>query len=92
MHGADPLFVAMTRPASRWGVSLEWLALYLAVVLIGFIGLNSFWPFLLAPVAHVIGVIAFRIDPYFMQIVLAWVTRCSASTPRRALRRSVYVP
>lgn len=88
----DTLFVAMTRPASRWGVSLEWLTLYVVVSMTAFVGANSFWAFAIIPPAHVAGVIAFRKDPYFLSILAVWIGSCLSSSPRRVLRRAIYTP
>ena len=71
---------------------MEWLALYWGVTLVTFIGGKTMWAFLLAPPLHLIGVIGYRYDPYFLSIILIWINRCSASAPRLMLRRSVYLP
>lgn len=90
MH--DPLFVAMTRPATRWGVTLPYLTLYWVLIFIGFIAANSFWPFAAAPFAHALGVLLFRRDPYFLDILARYVGRCASSRARRLLGAAVYHP
>lgn len=88
----DTLFQAMTRPASRWGVTLEWMVVNITITLVVFIGANSFWAFGVGVVLHPIGVVMFRRDPYQLQIIATWVARCSASRARRALNQGSYYP
>lgn len=89
----DLLFQAMTRPASRWGVSLEWMTINFCLTMMGFIGLKSFWAFAIGLlILHPIGIALYRTDPYQIRIIFAWLQRCGASVSRRTLRVPSYFP
>ncbi len=88
----DGLFQAMTRPASRWGVSLEWMTLNFCLTMMGFIGLKTFWAFVFGLALHPVGVLLYRHDPYQLRIIGVWLQRCGAAVGRVKFQISGYLP
>jgi type IV secretion system protein VirB3 len=76
----DPVFSALTRPQMFAGVTYNWFILNAIVTAEIFLVTKSFWAFAGAMVMHLVGVIAARDEPRFLDL---WITRMSRS-PRVA--------
>ena len=63
------LFIALTRPPMLFGVTLDYLACSVIVVLIHFLLLNRLWVLLLYIPLHSLGWIACRIDHHLFRVV-----------------------
>lgn len=76
----DTVYIALTRPATKFGVSLGWLIIeilipLLAVVWLQFvIGAVALWFLFLVPLLHAIGFLAYRWDPHFLAILATRMT------------------
>jgi len=87
----EPVYQALIRPPRIWGVSQAWLVIELLVPVIGFMLLKSFWPFVLIPIAHVIGMIGTAYDKRFIEVEMA---RAICHSPLRGVfgGRNAYIP
>lgn len=71
--GTDPLFVAATRPAMKWGVTLDGLILGVGIVGIVMIGTgNPLTLLLYIPVHGVMYLLCLR-DPRTFRLIFLWV-------------------
>jgi type IV secretion system protein VirB3 len=70
----DPVFSALTRPQMFAGVTYTWFILNAVVTAEIFLITKSFWAIVAAVVLHVVGVIAARDEPRFLDL---WITRAS---------------
>jgi type IV secretion system protein VirB3 len=92
MNGAEPLYVAMTRPAMRWGVALEWLMLNIMFTSMVFL---KFKNLLVLPVClpiHVLGMLIARSDPNFFAVWRVKLQRCRSLRSASIYGRNVYDP
>ena len=90
MSDVDPVFQGLLRPAMVAGVSHSWLVVELLLPLILFLGTKSFWPVLLLPVLHVVGMLGIAYDKRFVEVEAA---RAQCHGPlRRVFGRNVYLP
>jgi type IV secretion system protein VirB3 len=69
---ADPLFVAMTRPAMRWGVTFSALLLNLVFTMEAFLLTRNLLTLLIAIPIHGVCVLLCLRDPRFFDLVLLW--------------------
>ena len=69
---SDPVFAALTRPQTIWGVTYSFAVLNLIVTGEAFLITRSFWALLLAVVLHAIGYVGCLREPRFFDI---WITR-----------------
>jgi type IV secretion system protein VirB3 len=76
----DPVFAALTRPQMFAGVTYTWFILNAMVTAEVFLLTKSIWALVAALILHVVGVIAARDEPRFLDL---WITRMSRS-PRIA--------
>ncbi|EGR2205549.1 MULTISPECIES: type IV secretion system protein VirB3 [Vibrionaceae] len=71
--GIDPLFVAATRPAMKWGVTLDGIIIGGGLVGIAMIGTgNPFTLLLYLPIHGVMYLLCLR-DPRTFRLILLWV-------------------
>lgn len=79
----EPLYVAMTRPAMLWGVSiLFFFATGFATVIL-FLGSGSLLSFFVWPVLHVMGYVLTARDFRFAGIWFAWARHCGQNKAKR---------
>ena len=72
----DPVFAALTRPQMFAGVTYTWFILNAIITAEVFLITKSLWALVAALVVHVVGVIAARDEPRFLDL---WITRMSRS-------------
>lgn len=92
MHARDPLFVALTRPAMKWGVTLEGLVLggmAAAMIMIG-TG-NPFTLLLYAPVHAVMYLMCLR-DPRTFKLMMLWLNTNGKSIGTRYWGAATFSP
>ena len=78
--GRDPVVDAMTRPQMFAGVTYTWFILNGIITAEVFLVTKSVWALVAAVILHLVGVIAARDEPRFLDL---WITRMSSS-PRVA--------
>jgi type IV secretion system protein VirB3 len=72
----DPVFAALTRPQMFGGVTYTWFILNAIVTAEVFLITKSPWALVAAVVMHLVGVVAARDEPRFLDL---WITRMSRS-------------
>jgi type IV secretion system protein VirB3 len=92
---ADPLFVGLTRPAMRWGVTYSALVVNVIVTMQAFIVTkNLVWLLLFVPV-HAILALVCRVEPRFFDLLQMWGRTSAlawAAGSARFWRASSYSP
>lgn len=69
----DPLFVAATRPAMKWGVTLDAIILGVGLTAIIFIGTGSLLTILIYPAIHGSMFLLCLKDPRTVTLMTLWV-------------------
>lgn len=69
----DPLFVAVTRPAMKWGVTMDAIIIGGGVTAIIFIGTASLWSLLIYPIAHGTMFLFCLKDPRIITLMSLWL-------------------
>jgi type IV secretion system protein VirB3 len=70
----DPVFAALTRPQMFAGVTYTWFILNAIVTAEVFLITKSLWALAAAIIMHLIGVVAARDEPRFLEL---WITKAS---------------
>lgn len=74
----DPLFKGLTRPAMLFGVSYTFAIMNFLLSTLTFIYTNDFKILLiLAPMLHVVGLVATRQEPLFLEMVAMKLRKCN---------------
>lgn len=79
----EPLYVAMTRPAMMWGVSILWFFGTGFATVIGFLASGSLAAFFAWPIFHLVGYVLTAKDFRFAGIWFAWGRFCSSNKAKR---------
>lgn len=79
----EPLYVAMTRPAMIWGVSILYFFTTGFATVIGFLASGSLAAFLAWPVFHLLGYVFTARDFRFAGIWYCWARFCSGNKAKR---------
>jgi type IV secretion system protein VirB3 len=88
----DPLFAAVTRPAMKWGVTLEGLALgFMAAAMIMIGTGNPFTLLLYLPVHAVMYLVCLR-DPRAFRLAYLWLETCGRSIGTRHWGAATFTP
>jgi type IV secretion system protein VirB3 len=70
----DPVFAALTRPQMFAGVTYTWFILNAIVTAEVFLITKSLWALAAAIIMHLVGVVAARDEPRFLEL---WITKAS---------------
>jgi type IV secretion system protein VirB3 len=79
----DPVFSALTRPQMFAGVTYTWFILNAIITAEVFLVTKSLWALAAALVVHLVGVVAARDEPRFLDL---WITRMTSSPRIRNFR------
>ena len=78
---ADPLFVAVTRPPMRWGVTFSALLLNLVFTMEVFLLTKNLLTLLCIPIHGIFALLCLR-DPRIFDLLLLWGARAFQRTPK----------
>jgi type IV secretion system protein VirB3 len=88
----DPVFTALTRPQMFAGVSYSFFVLNLVVTTEAFLITKSFWALIAAGLLHVVGYIACKREPRWLDLVILRASRCPRVKNYNHWRCNSYAP